>query len=137
MGTYSITYHVDTMEDLLSFLEKNKDRIAGGDSKKAPGRPKKADKAPEDDDLNDGIDDLGDGLGDDDDLLGDGPEEKKEEKPKEEATLENIRAMVSTKSLDPAKKAKIKALLQKCGVESATKLPAAKYKAFYERLKQI
>jgi hypothetical protein len=124
MTKYSITWHFETSEELLAFLERNKDLAANGDVKKAAaGRPKKV-KEPEADDLGDD-DDLS---GDDDDLSG---------ADEEVVTLDTIKQMISTKSLDPEKKKKMKALLTKFGVEAASKLPSAKYASFYEKLKTI
>lgn len=123
MTKFSITWHFDTGEELLAFLEKNKDFATSQEGKKTAGRPKK-DKAVEQDDLSDDDDDLN---GDDDDLTG----------TKEVVTLEMIKQMISTKSLDADKKKKMKVLLGKFGVEAASKLPSAKYEDFYEKLKTI
>lgn len=130
MGKFSITYECETREEMYAFLERNKDAMNGGEtpakSGKA-GRPKKSEPVDPGDEL------PGEDIDDVDDLAGaDEPEEQEEE-----ATLENIRRMVSTKALDKTKKAAIVALLKKFGAENATKLPPAKYKAFFEKLKTI
>lgn len=125
MSKYRFSYEFDTLEELIAFIDKNK-----GGSGDAP--PKKAGRPSKSKDVDPGDIDLGE-----EELSVDEEELSLEAEPDEEATLENIRRMVSTKALDKSKKGKIIDLLKKSGVESATKLPPAKYKAFFDALKKI
>lgn len=125
----ALTYYFDTQEELNAFTANAGASAASGKGK--AGRPAKKDEK-----KNEESDDL-DGLGDDLDGLGDDDLELEKEEAADEASLENIRKMVAAKAMDLKKKAAIKALLAKVGVDSATKIPAAKYKPFYEKLKAI